>query len=689
MKQKWSSGLVVGLVFTALVIGGCAKGSKSNDLSLTNPNAATFQPVGTIQGKVRDAITLDPIVGATVSVGLKSDVTDAEGQYILANVPATTDNLAGTIVGQYDMTIDLTHATSKQIINGQAITVNMNSAASATNPHFPNFTYRNVSVGFTSLNDSSPCPDPGSNGNTNTDPTTSNNGLLSCGTNATNHDTPVDHLVANADVNVGKLDANIVGVVAGGCENTSDKNFYLLQAGYTVKLVSNGSDNTASGTSGRVLATTTTGDGTAAPLGQFTFSSVEAGQSFSIQVSDSATNPLFVGSGSVSGVSDGQTNTQHLELSNAIHGGCPVNNDGPVITTVVPQPGSDLTPSATESVTITFSEPIVQTSRTTTSQSSEGGLYNSVAVKFDGPKINPTAGKPVPFTLSWNATFDQLTAQFETGTSGLYTVLFSDMTVFKDAYGINASPGVCPNGTVSPWSDSAPCTVFFSTNGGGAPGTTSTFQVLNSSSLNVGSTSASFDWSFISGAKTYNIYCQQNEVFQDGTTQAGTVQLYDSVSTTQDTINFSGPGGFVESGNEISLQYACTVRGVSSDGVEGGDSTPAPVAVKDNVGPDFTIFGPGSGNIGPGGNGRLTLQFTEPVRESDAETKGDYVLTGTDAALTLSTPIYNSSNSSVQLDFSGPFTAAPGADTITVTGVRDIAGNTNLTTGGTNALNFP
>jgi len=92
MKQKWSSGLVMGLVFTALVIGGCAKGDKGSiSTTVANPSPTSFQPKGTIQGKVRDSVTLQPIVNAVVSIGLSADVTDAQGQYILANVPATFD----------------------------------------------------------------------------------------------------------------------------------------------------------------------------------------------------------------------------------------------------------------------------------------------------------------------------------------------------------------------------------------------------------------------------------------------------------------------------------------------------------------------------------------------------------------------------------------------------------------------
>jgi len=82
---------------------GCS--DDTNNSSVTNPNPKNFNPKGYIQGKVVDSCTLQPIVGAVIDIGVAKATTDANGQYMMANVPATT-YYDHTIGGEIDVELD-------------------------------------------------------------------------------------------------------------------------------------------------------------------------------------------------------------------------------------------------------------------------------------------------------------------------------------------------------------------------------------------------------------------------------------------------------------------------------------------------------------------------------------------------------------------------------------------------------
>jgi hypothetical protein len=609
--QKWSSGLVVGLLFTALVIGGCAKGNKGSiSTSVTDPSAAAFQPKGTIQGKVLDSSTREPIVNAIVTIGLAAAVTNAQGQYVLANVPATTDALNGTIVGQYDMTVDLRAVNSP---------VKMATAASATNPHYPQFTYQNANVKFTSLNDSSPCPDSS---------TSSTDVSNNCGTNNTNHDTPVDGLVSNQDVQVGKLDANIQGVVAG-CGNTNPdftNDFFTPVPNAIVNLVSYSADISGSNSttgSDHVVATAT-----ADASGVFVFNNIEANRSFTIQAFD-ATPPTKQNlSYSVSSPDDGQTKYLQVQQSTAVHI-CPIDSHGPSIIAVSPEPGSDLTAGA-QTVVFTFSEAVANTATiASTDPSNQDGLINNgyLEVQYDGAK-----GTGIPYTAAWTAP-DTLTVTFDaaTGTSSLYHVALAGLDKLVDASGNGGDAGNCPNNTGANWPVSVSggpytCVVYFSTNGGATPGTP-VLTLVNSASLDEGgSTTGIFDWLPVSGAKTYNLYCTVSENFGAGPQVGATTRENGSpLLSSDDQVDFS----FVEF-NHVPLTYDCYVKGVNSDGVEGPPSISVPVA--DVIGPKLLADGGlacGSFATNCNSNGLITkikLKFNEFMDEASTTAVGNYTI---------------------------------------------------------------
>src|SRR3972149_5477379 len=90
MKPLWMAGLLVVLLSTVFTMAGCSKDSSK---STKNPNPDAFEPKGTIQGVVRDTVTLQPIEGAVVKVGVEESTTDSAGQFVLRDIPATDDAL--------------------------------------------------------------------------------------------------------------------------------------------------------------------------------------------------------------------------------------------------------------------------------------------------------------------------------------------------------------------------------------------------------------------------------------------------------------------------------------------------------------------------------------------------------------------------------------------------------------------
>jgi len=649
-----------------LSMTGC---SDDTATSLTNPTAGSFEPTGTIQGIVRDSVTLQPIVGAKVSIGVKTATTDAYGQYVLADVPATSDALNGSIADMYRMTVDLRSVTSPVAM------------ATATTGKYPDFVYHDVELNYTSMNDSTPCPDfVPDDADIDSD---SNDDLSTCGTNATNHDTPVEGMVASVTTTVGKLDANISGVVAG-CDSSGfeDEFFTPVAAGYIVKLYSNSgivsdSDgNSSSGQDNHLIGQTTTDT-----AGAFSFSNVEA--NLNVTITADSTDGTRVDSINNTTPADGLTLALTVQKSTALHV-CPNDAHGPEIVAISPEPASDQTPGST-SVAITFSEAVKDTPTASTDASLVGSLYDDIEVNFEGDKAGNVA-----YSLAWNTARTVLTATFTTGSSSLYTVRITNMdSRFTDDNNVAAAMGICDDDSVvaaltgNPYgvvadAGSTDCTVYFSTGGGATPAATTSLTVTNATSQNVGSTSALLDWPVISGAKSYNIYCEQDQVYQDGTSQAGALEYVTNVSAsaynlnpdTLTTLMTLDVDGYVGTGSEHALQYVCLVRGYNSDLEEGADSNS--VTIKDAVGPDFTANG-------TNGSPTVTVTYTEPVRESDAETLANYVLTGTDAALTLSSVSYDTATATATLTYSGNITDDTG-DTLTITNVKDLAGTNNLTT---------
>jgi hypothetical protein len=689
-SHKFLMGLIGAVSLAVLAVAGCSR--NQGDSSVTNPNPDPFHPVGTIQGVVMDTITNQPIVGAIVSVDLKSTKTDKQGSYVLKDVPATSDAHGLIIYGEYTMEVDLSKAYT-QDENGD-VDIDMRKDGGV---RYPRISYEYVSVNFTSLNDTECAQSAVFTGDN-----------AGCNTNS-NHDTPVDHLVANRDVYIGKLACTVTGKVYGCDANTSLQaaDFATTQAAEVRMNTEDCTNNTGSGCHGTLLGQTTTGAD-----GSFTFENVECGQ---VGMELTAAQPGFDDPQRDDSIEidspeeDFATLVLDLEHTSQIDPdkGAPLHlcaNDsvGPKVISIVPEPGSDLGPNDTgEEVILTFHEPVHQTPLTSVSQAGVNGLYDYIDVNYDGNK-----GGNIPYTLEWRPagceatdSCTQLVITFVTGASSLYNVTIQNLTSsgrFTDAAGNQAQLGVCPIDAPSPWSNieggstDDDCAVYFSTFGGNVPDAPN-ITLVNEDSLDEGTPAqvGSYDWNTTAGAKTYNMYCRRIQVWEDGTTQehpylkvtGGNGGTVTGSSATVDFDIFADGANdstaFVEN-YEVAYHFECFVRGVNSDGEEGDDSNH--VTAEDKIGPQLDPADAGWGSRWLCGSGavsgglptsagalcsdglnidQLIVPFNENLREGTAETTTNYTFqnlaAGATAAIDTTAankPVYNPATNLVLLNLS-------------------------------------
>jgi hypothetical protein len=698
--SKWllsSMGIIaVGL----MALGACSKGDEG---SVVNPNPNPFKPTGSIQGVVRDRVTLEPLVNAKVTIDVASATTDSTGSFVIRNVPATEDAL-GTVSGSYIIQVDLRNARNEAEAGEDDPDVNM--ADDDFTPRYPEIVYSSASVVFTSLDDTENCE------------------AGDCATNSSNHDTPVDGLVNEAGVliEVGKLSCSITGTVYGGnaeCPLGVAAADYATARAAEVRLESNDdSDNDATGASGNILGEVSTS------TGDFSFTNVECGgvSLTLVAAAPSFDDPTEHDDISVSSPEgDGETLVLHLEQSGSeedpakygvLHL-CPNDDLGPAVIDISPVAGADIAstdpndPTVVETITITFHEPVLQDANSSTDPSGVDNLYDNIDVNFDGDKGN------IAYTLTWlpagcvtNCT--ELQVQLETGASGQYHVRLIDMAGLTDLAGNGAQIGACPDDSAVPWAiggvdgGTNDCTVYWTTFAGttlDAP----TVVLTNGTQLNEGSTpfpivstqGGTYDWVASVGAKDYVMYCKKIQVWEDGTEQEGpfitdTTGSFIDVSGSSATVDFDalegtpGDGVAFTENDEVALQYDCVVKGVNSDLVEGPASTA--VTAKDNIGP-FMVSGTlviTDTTVPPNGNcEQIRVTFNEPLRESAAEVASSYTYNlGTgESTLTASAAELQSDNVTVHLTVADTACAgftddADNTETLTAGGAKDVAGNT-------------
>lgn len=579
--------LLLSVLVVAAAIGfltGCTDKTENISTSVTGPNASILVPTGTLQGVLVDRVTNKPIVGAIVDIGVTQATTNSTGGFVLSNVPATTDPAGtGGVSGNYIVTIDLRNVSSP-----------VNMADPAATPRYPEFSYADAQVSYSTLND------------------TDNGG----GANATNHDTPVNGLVASLPLQVGKLSTTISGVVAydGSKQVASDQTWYVLlvstnSAPFCDSPACYGSDSSV-GVNQNVISKLTVTSGGAS---SFSFANVEARAKMHIIAYNAA--QTYYGSQEFQAPGDGETKVlviQHDDatLDNSTVFVKQVDALAPVIITVSPEDKSDITPGATN-VVFTFSEPILKNAYTEgLTVSAASGIHKDVTVNYNGVKASNIA-----HTLAWNTAYTTLTVGLPSvAGSSKYTVDISAVQITD--VNKNAVTNLAAKGVIN-----------FTTNGGAnAQAPLSVVDLLAPQDWNAG---VNLDWLASSGAKKYNVY--KRTVQWPGVTayeQVGQWKLLHTAATTTacyTTANtdFSDSEGLVEGGN-IQLRADYKVHGVNSDCVESAASYT--VQVLDAVAPTQTAQSSTGFPTMMSNNTNIRLFFSEPLQEGLAETTANYAM---------------------------------------------------------------
>jgi len=656
-------------IVVAIGLNGCKGDSTTNNsTTVVNPTDGSIQPLGRVQGYLRDAVTKDPIVGAIIDIGVAQTVTTGDGQYVIENVPTIlqsiiTDpvaNTAGvqtvttTYAGQYFMTIDMRNVSSP---------VQMTNPAAAV--RYPDFSYDQVRVQIETISN-----------------------ISSGGTNSiAGAPITMTQKVTTKELKVGKLATHITGVVAYAGTVIGERALQPVGPGFTVELLSasafpfgNAEGSTGgTGSLGNVIQTAVTGSN-----GDFTFSNVESQQTFSIRAMGKDAAGLDfsngIGGTGVTALADGETLALTVQKNNAIF---VTNTDTqqPIIIANLPENNADVSSAGGQDIVFTFSEPIKQNvyAKTLTQNgvfAAGNGLYQDVLVTNEGAKATPAA-----HTLSWNATFDKLTITIPVlAPSSRYKV---DITNALN----NAAKLVDNKGTaVSNAQAVALNAINFTTNTTTLAQQVTGLAIVNKQNLDEGGThNPRLDWAPASGAKGYNVYRATNEVWQ-GVLQAGAYELLNAgnpVQQSEYTDALVAP--FYVERLQTQLTYSYIVKAINADGTEAAPSLE--VVASDTVGPtlmvapSFTsllsqsLFG---SPLTVNANDTLTLSFNEPLDEASVKA-ATYVITyGTGTTIlapTVSSVVYSAATNSVILTLSGSVTPSVYLRSI-VTGTNGVSNTT-------------
>ena len=647
--MKMKKILFVALSLMLLLAFGCSK--DTNNSSVTNPNPDTLYPKGHVQGIVKDACTLEPIEGAVVDIGFASAKTNARGQYIIKNVPATTYVKSTEVDGELE--IDPSGRGNDIDVDGEleidsGYRGNYSAAISMANAkingvpvtNYAKTYYNEVYVRFASM-----------------EPST---GFLS----ADNADiTPVTGLVSgDFDFLIGQLSAGIGGHVVKA-------DLITPVSGYTVYLFSNDNGrtgNSATGRYGNKVAQTTT-DAT----GKFLFTGLEANQLFDIFVVDTPTAaPALQGFTTMATNCNGSVIYTADVIVTSTDELCPfIVTTSPIMYTDV----SSTTGTAGLDVVITFSEPILQTPYNSgqglTASPYFGGLYDDIAVNYLGNKVGN-----IQHTMTWSTDMTKLTINIAgeaIAPAAVYSVVIMNNRFLTDANGNYLSGKPDSDGDIACLSPSAFVSAYastwgmiattFSTFGAIEAGAIADLKVKSPELLDYNDVPV-LDWTNMVGAKSYNVYCQliqwpvntTCDVCDPDTctttggqahpymlVQAGDLSggpMYGMVLLWNNffgTDNYLGPMGgdfvFVEDWG-IKITYQCFVRGVNADGVEGPASNI--VTIEDTVAPVASYSTYTTGYI-PADTApappipvvtSITVCFSEPMNEKLVETIANWTL---------------------------------------------------------------
>lgn len=438
--------LVVFSLLLLLAFIGCS--DDTNNSSVTNPNPKNFNPKGTITGKLLDSCTNQPIVGATVNIGVAQTKTDNAGMFTFEKVPATT-YYDHTIGGEVDVELNwgddnngpggglnLSEADLDLLLNGETsgwigvytasislsgakVLVDVNSATGkllnltkttlvpvTQSPLKYANNYNTVfSVAFSSLKES--------------------DGKVST---VSNHDTPVDLVAQGYTIPIGQLTSGISGdAVWGATYDAATGKVALMPAkGLAVALYTLTGEqnfgNSSTGSIGHRVALKTTDTN-----GHFTFTDLETARGYIIAVADGSP-AKYAGYKIAHTMCDNDMLSFNTQDGKAIQVYstdvvCPfiqlatIDGKGPYVDLSKEEIADGV------DIVLTFSEPIKATNLNTgrallnttdylTGSTTTGAagqtLYQHIAVNFEGFKASN-----IPHTLAWNASMTALTIHID------------------------------------------------------------------------------------------------------------------------------------------------------------------------------------------------------------------------------------------------------------------------------------
>lgn len=613
----------------AVVFAGC-----SRDSSVTNPNPKVFEPKGTIQGAIVDKATKNPIKGAVVNIGVAKTTTAEDGTFVLKNVAATQDALNGSVWGKYTVTVDLRKA--EEVCGPQAI-------GSCGQFPYPDFTYRGVAVEYTSLDDT-------------------DTNYADVYSNHSNHDTPVQGLVATLGIEVGKLSAGIAGGLTY-CLDVHNKGYNTVAEDCTVQVISTNYDdlcdvgeceegpNSFTGDKGNIIATVDTTNAA------FSFSGLEALTEYALVAS--------CGGGTLVGeFEDGGHHYYHNDAVKTLSEG---TTDGsfcvsyadqvkPIIKHVTPENGASIGNVTSATVIWEFSEPIAQTALTNPTNVSNCGVTKRVEVEFEG-QVWEGLYQDIPYTVEWlndaelpcsGTDCTKLKVSLPTlSPASIYSVKIDD--VLDPHHSDDELVQDCPLFTDlagNPLCDEGDGPMVLASLDGGWYGHYCDGDPYNKSEvrmytitdcdplapLSVSALNQPYDyedtvyldWLVATCAKEYQVTEQCDELW-NGTRIAGQKFLIDSTNDTEDAVD----GDFIDSGDCTNIPLECTycVKSVGPDTSLSSDEEC--VTVADTQEPQLEEVEPDTGAsdfINGEPEDTFILTFSEPLDEETAETASNYTL---------------------------------------------------------------
>lgn len=633
------------ILASSVVMVGCSQPSTDTNTS-TVVGVSSIAPTGTIQGNLIDAVTQQPIVGAVIDIGVAIATTNVDGQFVLANVPATrigTGAAQGaSLIGEYQVTINLKGVTSP---------FNMSDATIVK--RYPDFSFKKATVQYTS---------------------------------DVSH--PLNGIATGVQFTVGKLAATITGVV-------TDKLGTPVAAGFDVSLYSDANaQNSSTGANGQgPVANPDAGSGHIVGAaktdanGMFTFANIEAGALFTIAAQDTGFT-LFGESAQIKSPTENATRTLTVQGGDAIKV-LTTDTVAPKVVSVTPEQNFDAAPGKVD-VAFTFSEPIKMTSAVKdTSPSITGGIYSKVNVSFIRNKVR--TGN-IAHTLAWSADRKTLTVTLPAaGASGEYSVDIANATPLLTDDNDNvmaAGVAATPNAAAPAANVTAKLAVDFTTKGGLVATAPTAISMTNSASLDAatrasatyggavgtltvaafaGPVAPNLDWTPSSGAKKYNVYRTMNQVW-GATSNAHQAVLINSTANSSFSDPFAAPLDYVE-GSDIKLTYNYQVFSVGSDGLESATGTTTTLLAADKIGPSLAstmnagvpvqVLCAGASIAVCDATAKvttITLPFNEKVEKVSAAKATNYTIAldplTAGAAPTVTSAVFDSATQSVKLTLS-------------------------------------